>query len=698
MKHPLFLILFAAGVISSLPAYSQMEYVVDLSFQAGAGATSAPDNFSAVKMARSQPDGKVFICGSFSFYNGTPVKKLARLNTDGTLDETFAIQGTGFDGFLYDFAIQPDGKIIVVGNFHSYNGTTKHHVVRLNSNGVLDDTFDAGDAFSGTAVDGARCVALQSDGKIIVGGASTVGSGPPARAYVKRLLSTGAIDGSFTIAEAWNDIEMYSEVTRIAIQPDNKVLVGGGFTMYSAFNSQTGTNRRGIFRLNENGTFDPDFTLPSNLDYRTFDIARGPDGSFYRASFDLRKLTSSGSVDVSFQPDPIVYGTLALAFKDDKVLVGGFDKIYTLNADGSLDQDQTVILEGTIASIIVLDDDQLLVAGNFRSMAGTAINNIARLYMREKQIITFEAPGPKAIGDEPFELIASSSAEKPITFTSSDESVVTIDGNIATIVGGGTTTLTAYADGDETIGAAMKSHELVVSKLSNEIAFEEIGARLIDEGSITLEANATSELVVTFTSGSNKIDLAGDEVTLLSPGEVTITAEQAGNSIFEVATPVDQTFCINPSTPIMTLSPDADVTLISSNNAGNQWMNDGVAIEGANTKTFKPTSSGIYSVVTIIDGCSSVASESRVVTILGFEDTMVDELKIFQNPVTDHLVLEISSETRQEINVDVIDMLGRTVVSQPVRANHVSTIEMTHAAEGMYIVRALGQRVRVLKK
>ncbi|MFN7015463.1 MAG: hypothetical protein ACK4ON_14450, partial [Bacteroidia bacterium] len=110
-----------------------------------------------------QPDGKLIVCGTFTQFNGNTQNRIARLNSDGTLDATFN-PGTGFNMEARALALQADGKILVGGLFESFNGTTRNHIARLNADGSLDTTFDPGNTFT----DDIRKIAIQADGKIIV--------------------------------------------------------------------------------------------------------------------------------------------------------------------------------------------------------------------------------------------------------------------------------------------------------------------------------------------------------------------------------------------------------------------------------------------------------------------------------------------------------------------------------------------------
>jgi uncharacterized delta-60 repeat protein len=107
----------------------------------GAGANKA------VRAMAFASDGKIYIGGDFTSYNGTPVTAFARLNKDGTLDTTFNAGGAGFTHsdasklYISSIAVDTDGDVYVAGRFEEYNGTAVSTVVRLNSDGSRDSGF-----------------------------------------------------------------------------------------------------------------------------------------------------------------------------------------------------------------------------------------------------------------------------------------------------------------------------------------------------------------------------------------------------------------------------------------------------------------------------------------------------------------------------------------------------------------------------
>ena len=104
---------------------------------------------------------------------------LVRLNSDGTVDSTFNSGGSGITNYHSNsirFKIQSDDKIVLVGDFDTYNGQNVYGIVRLNSNGTIDNTFNTGSGFNPTTGSSGSynlpyCINIQSDGKILVGGA-----------------------------------------------------------------------------------------------------------------------------------------------------------------------------------------------------------------------------------------------------------------------------------------------------------------------------------------------------------------------------------------------------------------------------------------------------------------------------------------------------------------------------------------------
>lgn len=149
------------------------------------------------------------------------------------------------NGTIYAVAIQTDGKIIVGGAFNAYDGISRNGINRINIDGSLDNSFIQGPAANNTV----HAVALQKDGKIIIGGSFT-SYDTVDRNHVARLNIDGTLDETFKSKMGANDI-VYS----VAVQANGKIMITGSFTSYD------GISRKGIARLNTNGSLDLTFDL-----------------------------------------------------------------------------------------------------------------------------------------------------------------------------------------------------------------------------------------------------------------------------------------------------------------------------------------------------------------------------------------------------------------------------------------------------
>ena len=204
-----------------------------------------------------QSDGKIICGGAFTNYNGTTVSRLMRLNTDGTIDTSFVQSVPNADVFA--LTVQSDDKVIIGGQFNTvlYSGgtVTVNYIYRINSNGLFDTTFNGG----GTRFDNAvRDINIQSDGKYVVVGDFTTYNGLSSQGIV-RLNTNGSVDSSFNVGTGFNffgaDVEF-----ELDIQPDGKILVVGVFNIYNGI-----TTGRGICRINTDGSLDTTFNTGLGL-------------------------------------------------------------------------------------------------------------------------------------------------------------------------------------------------------------------------------------------------------------------------------------------------------------------------------------------------------------------------------------------------------------------------------------------------
>src|ERR1051325_8868334 len=349
---------------------------VDLTFDPGSVANR--EVYSIV----AQPDGKILIGGNFTNVNGTNWNRIARLNTDGSLDTTFN-PGAGADGIVVAIVVQTNGRVLVGGSFTNINGTNWNRIARLNADGSLDATFSPGTGANSYV----ESVAVQADGRILVGGNFTTINGTN-RNRIARLNRDGSLDTTFGPGVGAN-----GTVHSVVVQTNAKVLLGG------TFSSINGTSRVGIARLNQDGSLDSTFVPDDG--WGLYSIAVQPDGkvvvggSGYHTNIVGRR-NADGTRDTTFGPVDIVgyeYNEVwAVGLQTDgKVVIGRLfftsingtnrNQFARLNANGSVDTtfDPGTGPSGSIYAIAMQRDGNVAVAGVFSAFSGAARRNLVRV-------------------------------------------------------------------------------------------------------------------------------------------------------------------------------------------------------------------------------------------------------------------------------------------------------------------------------
>ena len=328
-----------------------------------------------------QADGKILVGGLFTMLANQPRNYLGRLNVDGSLDTTFT-NGAGY--FVESLVEQPDGKILVGGSFTTLASQPRMYLGRLYADGSLDATLVNGvNDIGGYPV---KSLAVQADGKILVGGAFTELAGQP-HMHLGRLYPDGSLDPIFT-----NGVSAHGGVNSLAVQADGKILIGGAFTTLA------GQPRNYLGRLNEDGSLDGTFTNGANGMVVT--LAVQMDGKILvggmfttlagQPRMHLGRLYPDGSLDPTFTNGVSVNGNVfcLAAQADGKILVGGeFDtlagqacyRLGRLNVDGSLDPTFNSGANSTVVTLAVQADGKILVGGAFIELAGQARSRLGRL-------------------------------------------------------------------------------------------------------------------------------------------------------------------------------------------------------------------------------------------------------------------------------------------------------------------------------
>ena len=199
--------------------------VYDSSFQQGSGF-SGVTNFGCRTIEIDSND-KMFVGGSFWNYSGLTSYYLIKLNSNGTIDNTFTSYFTPVAGgeFVSDIKLQNDGKLLVGGNFQTYNSTNRRGILRVNTNGTIDATF-SGRCSNATNSEFVNSIAIQPDGKIVVVGRFDTVNSIFTRNNIVRFDSGGTIDNTF-VSQSWASGYTADLYYKVLLLSDGKFLVGG---------------------------------------------------------------------------------------------------------------------------------------------------------------------------------------------------------------------------------------------------------------------------------------------------------------------------------------------------------------------------------------------------------------------------------------------------------------------------------------
>ena len=344
---------------------------------------------------------KIYIGGHFTDYNGNNYNYIIKLNPDGTIDTTFNI-GLGFNGGVTSLDVQADGRILVVGGgFSFYNGTPiSGYIVRLNPDGTIDTSFNTGIGLN----DVPRKIKQLPNGKILVAGDFTSYNSTPCN-YLVMLNNDGTVDTSFNTGTGFS-----APTTYFDINSDGKILVAGKFTSYNLTIAQR------IILLNQDGTVDTTFNSGSGFTGGDTYVCVFNQGnkilvSGYFSSYNGKNypyfigLNIDGSIDNDFNCG-IDVANLNAPVTDIKILDNGNILIYgyftqyhqnqhyciaMLNSSGNIIQTfNTTGFNQVAYTASILQDDTIIVGGQFQSYNGKPYNFIVGIYNKTPKQYLYE--------------------------------------------------------------------------------------------------------------------------------------------------------------------------------------------------------------------------------------------------------------------------------------------------------------------
>jgi uncharacterized delta-60 repeat protein len=351
--------------------------------------------------------GNFLIGGDFKTVNGFTQSGISKINPDGSIDLSFNLNnqgvGTVTSGLLYDIEVRPNGKILIIGNYTSYNSVAQQSISQLNADGTLDTSFN----FTYTGLRTFYDAVILPNGKIMVAFLYNPNT-PLTSPALFRVNVDGSLDSSYSLPVTRN-----GQVKKIVQQPDGKVLFAGAFTFGNNI------NRNSLTRVNADGTLDTSFVpyFNSNSDVGRsliYSLAIQADGKilvgFYQGLI-LKRLNSDGSQDTTFSTTLTNSGSFApivndiVALPNGQILIGGSlpfsgsvnnRRIARLNSNGSLDTTfapDASQPNGDVNKILVKSDGKIMIGGAFTQLGTSVRGRVAGLNADGTLDNTFNPPG-----------------------------------------------------------------------------------------------------------------------------------------------------------------------------------------------------------------------------------------------------------------------------------------------------------------
>lgn len=334
---------------------------IDIAFN----ASSLTGSVSAIVV---RPDGRIVVGGSFVTTSFPSLRNVARLWSDGSFDRGFDT-GSGPNGDVSAMALQADGKVVIGGPFTRVNGVARRGIARLNANGSLDASFNPGGALDGVAT----AILIRPDGRVLVSGLVSTNGNPTHRCLVQ-ISAGGVIDETFIVRIDPVNGDL-GGIEAMQLMSDGRLYVTGPFNGINNYRSY------GLTRLLTNGAIDSATFL--GPDYPAHCLALQPDGklivggSFTTGSSSpgITRLEPNGSPDYDF----IAYLDQRIANpevrsvalqNDGKVLIAGVNldvgmgnsqTLIRFQPNGELDTTFISAVSGTIRTLVVANNGNILV-------------------------------------------------------------------------------------------------------------------------------------------------------------------------------------------------------------------------------------------------------------------------------------------------------------------------------------------------
>jgi hypothetical protein len=498
---------------------------------------------------------------------------------------------------------------------------------------------------------------------------------PAAQSFIFYALPEKTIgDADFNLtatASSGLPVTYTSSNTAVATISGNKVtIVGAGVTTIKA--SQTGNSDYQAASYSQTLTVNATSKQDQTINFPPFPV------KYYGAEYSVMTATASSGLPLDFSSSN--------------------SSVAYVNSQGKL------FITGVGTAVITAIQE-----GNSYYNPAT---NVSQTITVEKadQTITFDALAEQTISDGSVGLFGTSTSDLPVSYTSSNTAVATVSGYMITIVGVGSTTITASQAGDANYNAApVVTQTLVVNALPKQdqtITFGTLGDKTAGDANFDLTATASSGLAVTYTSSNIAVaTISGNTVTIVGAGSATITASQGGNANYDTAVDVTQTLTVEKADQTITFdalpaknvadasfdltatsNSELTITYTSSDPTVATVSGNTVTIVGAGSTTITASQigNGNYNAATAVTQTLTIESSTTTNTAGALESNAIE---LFPNPTSGNSKVQFENSF-ENILITIYTLEGHPIYTKRIGSiiNASTDIETTSLTQGVYFV------------
>lgn len=711
--------------------------------------TSSPD----IANAALQPDGKILVIGDFMKVNNETQSHIARLNADGTTDESFVLDDE-LNDFLFShlssIAVQEDGKILIGGYLKDH---IHRRILRLNTDGSIDPSFVSNISHYSINLSPTN-IFIKSDGKIIISGPQMILPGNH-QSDLAVINSDGSLDDTFQ----YTSVSTSSDVRQMIIQEDGKIIIGG-----------LGDNIGYIRRINIDGSVDEGFNNQEDLNHNIFSMTLVEDKLLY--SGYLRQGSSSDQTSIFIADadgknangdflkgkglqDKANFLTL-LPLEGSDILIGGdyssinsyevanFSKV---NLSGTVDENFVFSPSGRVDNIIRQDEDHILVLGEFGLADDQVRTSVFRIKLTNTApTITGTASDLSTNEETALEISVADLAITDPDVGTPDYTLTIQEGNNYTVNG---TSITPTKDFNGTLTVAVVANDGEADSQPFNISIEVlpvndvpvISSQITDvdvdeEASVTLEISGfevvdpdndfptehTLEVIEgeNYTFDGNTVTPAVDFNGELSVNIRVNDSEEGENFVATIiVNPVNDAPIIEGQAGTLITDTNTPLTIelsdLNVSDPDNDYPNDftltvesgdNYTLNGATITAIDDFFGNITVPVKVNDG--SADSETFELTVVINPVASIDEssisqsIKVYPNPAAGKTMVEFESEFYNQVSISIRGAEGKTIdfglfnKEQPTFSKE---LNLSGLKAGFYILEvAQGSNYRAVKK